>query len=120
MIDQLSEAADSVVSVKVSGKLRHEDFVKLRAWIDAAVARRHKCGLLVVFADFHGWDAQSLWDDIQFHTTGCKGVERIAYVGNKTWEQAAVVVSKPVTKSSVRYFDASALETARAWVVADA
>jgi hypothetical protein len=116
MIQQRAEPAARVVEVEVSGKLRHEDFAKLQTWIGAAVASHRKCGLLVVFADFHGWDVQSLWDDIKFHSTGCGDVARIAYVGDKAWEQTAIAVSRPITGSPVRYFHASALDAARAWV----
>jgi hypothetical protein len=118
MIDQLPEPAAGVVGVRISGKLQHEDFGKMRTWIDAALADRPKCSLLVVFGDFHGWDTRSFWDDIKFHSTGSPGVERIAYVGDKTWEQVAVTLSRVVTRAAVRYFDASALEAARQWVAA--
>lgn len=116
MIEQLPEPAPDILSVKVSGKLRHEDFDKVLGWVDATVASHGKCRLLVVFGDFHGWDVRSFWDDLKFHSTHCDDVERMAYVGNKTWEHAMVNMSKLFTKSAIRYFDATEINAARTWL----
>jgi hypothetical protein len=116
MIELLPEPATNVISVKVSGKLQHEDFNKLLQLTDAAVAREGKARLLIVFGDFHGWDLQSLWDDIRLHTTHSDGIERIAYVVAGAWEKGAVNLAKPFTRSAVRCFDATEMDAARTWL----
>ena len=84
--------------------------------IDAAVAKHGKIRLLAQFQDFHGWDLHALWDDIKFATTHCLAIERIAMVGEKAWEKWMAKVCKPFTMAKIRYFDASELDAAKAWL----
>src|SRR5438045_173675 len=76
-----------VLAFQMSGKLHDEDYKKFVPMIDDAVAREGKVRLLALFKDFHGWDMHALWDDIKFSTTHCTKIERIALVGEKTWEK---------------------------------
>lgn len=115
MIERLNEPV-GVVGVKVSGRLRHEDFAKVREWISDANASGGKCRVLFLFDDFRGWNAHALLDDLKFHTIHCRDIERVAYVGNRWWEGVLVNLSKPVTRSHIRYFDATALQAAKLWV----
>jgi hypothetical protein len=115
MIERLPEPASNILAVKVSGKLQHEDFGQLLAWVEAAVAGQGKSRMLIVFGDFHGWDLHAFWDDIKFHAT-CDAVERIAYVGDQAWEKALVYLARPFTKTTIRYFDTAAIDAARGWL----
>ena len=42
--------------------------------------------------------------------------DRIAMVGDRKWEKWMVQVSKPFTKAEMRYFDASQVDDAWAWL----
>ena len=42
--------------------------------------------------------------------------DRIAFVGERRWQKWVAVICKPFTKAEVKYFDASEIETAWAWV----
>jgi hypothetical protein len=116
MIEQLPLGSDQVLGFKMSGKLHDEDYQKFVPIIDAAAAKHGKVRLLSQFHDFHGWDAHALWDDIKFATTHCNKIDRIALVGDKAWEKWMAKVCKPFTLAKVRYFDASELEAAKAWL----
>jgi hypothetical protein len=116
MIEQLPESSGKVLAFKLSGKLRDEDYKTFVPMVDAAVAKEGKVRLLARFEDFHGWDLPALWDDIKFATTHCNKIERIALVGNKKWEEWMAKVCQPFTMATVRYFDASEADAARAWV----
>jgi hypothetical protein len=116
MIEQLSGLPEHTVGFKLSGKLHEQDYNQFVPLIDQAIARDGKVRLLAQFHDFHGWDLHALWADIKFSTTHCTKVERIALVGDKTWEKWMAAVCKPFTMAKVRYFDASEMEAARAWL----
>jgi len=116
MIEQLPESSEKTLGFKMSGKLHDEDYQKFVPIIDAAVAKHGKVRLLAQFHDFHGWDLHALWDDIKFATTHCTKIDRIALVGEKTWEKWMAKVCKPFTMAKVRYFDASDAEAAWAWL----
>jgi SpoIIAA-like len=116
MIDVLPSPSPNVLAYKMSGKLHDEDYKKFVPMIDDAVAKSGKVRLLAQFHDFHGWDAHALWDDMKFATTHCTKIERIALVGETTWEKWMATVCKPFTMAKVRYFDASEVAAAESWL----
>ncbi len=116
VIEQLPTGSDQVLGFKMSGKLHDEDYKHFVPAVDAAVAKHGKVRMLAQFHDFHGWDARALWDDIKFSTTHCTKIDRIALVGEKSWEKWMAAVCKPFTMAKIRYFDASELDAAKAWL----
>ena len=115
MIEPLPSPSDKVLGFKLSGKLHDADYKTFTPAVDAA-AGTGKVRLLAQFHDFHGWDTHALWDDIKFATTHCTKIERIAIVGEKTWEKWMAKVCAPFTMAKVRYFDAADIEKAWAWL----
>ena len=116
MIEQIPQSSEKVLGFKLSGKLHDGDYKNFVPVIDAAVTKQGKIRLLAQFSDFHGWDLHALWDDIKFSTTHCTKIERIALVGDKTWEKWMAKVCKPFTLAKIRYFDAADLPAAQAWL----
>ncbi len=116
MIETLSRGSDKVLGFKLSGKLHDEDYKTFVPAIDNAVAKHGKIRLLAQMHDFHGWDAHALWDDIKFSTTHCTEVEKIALVGEKSWEKWMASVCKPFTMAKIKYFDAGEIDQAWAWL----
>jgi hypothetical protein len=116
MIEQLPQKSDQILGFKLSGKLHDEDYKKFVPVVDAAAAKHGKIRMLAWFHDFHGWDMHALWDDIKFSTTHCTKIERIALVGEKTWEKWMSTVCKPFTMAKIRYFEATDIEAAKSWL----
>ncbi len=116
MIEQLPESTGKVLGFRMSGKLHDEDYKTFTPLIDAVAAKEGKVRLLAQFHDFQGWDLHALWDDIKFSTTHCTKIERIALVGEKSWEKWMAAVCKPFTMAKIRYFDASQIDAAWAWL----
>ena len=116
MIQTLSRTKDKVLGFKLSGKLHDEDYKQFVPVVETAVKKYGKVRLLAQFEDFHGWDMHALWDDIKFATQQCTHVERIALVGEKTWENWMAKVCKPFTMAQVRYFDRGEIDAAWSWL----
>ena len=116
MIEQLPAPSEKVLAFKMSGKLHDADYNTFVPLIDEVAAKAGKVRLLAQFHDFQGWDLHALWDDIKFATTHCTKIERIALVGEKTWEKWMSMVCKPFTMAKLRYFDAAQIEAAWAWL----
>jgi hypothetical protein len=116
MIEILTGLPAHTVGFKLSGKLHDEDYKRFVPLVDAEIAKGGKTNILAQFHDFHGWDLHALWDDIKFSTTHCTKIDRIALVGNKTWEKWMAKVCKPFTMARIRYFDAAQIDAARAWL----
>jgi len=116
MIEQLSDVPPKTLGFKLSGKLHDEDYKTFVPAVDKAIAEQGKVRMLAVFHDFHGWDAKALWDDIKFSTTHCTKIERIALVGERSWEKGMAAVCKPFTMAKIQYFDAADIAKAKAWL----
>lgn len=116
MIEQLNQSSNNILGFKLSGKLHDEDYKYFVPLVDKGVAEHGKVRLLAWFHDFHGWDLHALWDDIKFATTHCTKIERIAIVGEKKWEEWMAKVCRPFTMATVKYFDASDIESAWKWL----
>lgn len=116
MIEQLPESAGKILGFQLSGKLHDDDYKKFGPVVEAAVAAHGKVRLLAQFHDFHGWDVHALWDDIKFSTKHCLDIERIALVGEKSWEKWMAKVCVPFTMAKIKYFDATDVAGAWAWL----
>jgi hypothetical protein len=116
MIEQLAGLPAHTVGFKLSGKLHDEDYKKFVPLVDAEIAKDGKVNVLAQFHEFHGWDVKALWDDVKFSTTHCTKIKRIAIVGEKPWEKWMAAVCKPFTMAKIRYFNATEIEAAKAWL----
>jgi hypothetical protein len=116
MIEVLQGSHDKVLGFKLTGKLHDEDYKMFVPMVDKAIAEHGKTRLLAHLDNFQGWDLHALWDDIKFATTHCTKIERIAIVGDSTWEKYMSMVCKPFTMAKIQYFDAADIGKAWAWV----
>ena len=116
MIEILKTNSDKIIAFKMSGKLHDEDYKHFVPSVEAAIETHGKIRMLAQFHDFHGWDMQALWDDIKFATKHCTHIERIAMVGEKTWEKWMAKICKPFTLAKIRYFEADQVDQALAWL----
>jgi hypothetical protein len=116
MIEHIPSGSDSILAFKPSGKLQDIDYKHFTPVIESAVRAVGKIRVFAQFHDFHGWDLNALWDDTKFATQHCGDIERIALVGEQTWEKWMAKVCKPFTRSTIRYFDAGKIDDAWAWL----
>lgn len=115
MIEPLASPSDRIIGFRLTGKLHDADYQSFVPAIDAA-AGAGKIRMLAQFHDFHGWDLHALWDDCKFAATHCTKFDRIALVGEKTWEKWMAKVCAPFTMAKVKYFDVSEIDRAWAWL----
>lgn len=116
MIEKLNSPTENTVGFKISGKLHDEDYKAFVPMVDEVIAEQGKTRLLAQFHDFRGWDARALWDDVQFATSHCSKIERIALVGENKWEEWMAKICKPFTMAKIKYFDAGDIDAAWQWL----
>ncbi len=118
MAIELIENADAkLLEVKASGKLSADDYETLEPGVDKLIESSGKIKILFVMHDFQGWDVGAVWEDIKFAAKHCRDIEKVAMVGEKTWEKWMAAICKPFTMSSIKYFDAGQEEAARGWLM---
>jgi hypothetical protein len=115
MIETIQPDFPKTIGFKLSGKLHDEDYKSFVPTVETLIAEG-KQRLFVQFEDFHGWDLHAAWDDFKFATKHYSDFDRIAMVGERRWEKWMAQVCKPFTKAKVRYFGASQVDDAWAWL----
>ncbi|MCH2212554.1 MAG: STAS/SEC14 domain-containing protein [Fuerstiella sp.] len=109
----------STLSVTVSGKLSAADYHTLEPEVDKRISSVGNIRILFVMHDFHGWEAGAVWEDIKFATRHCREIQKIAMVGETSWEKWMAAICKPFTMSSIKYFDAEDEAAAHTWLAED-
>lgn len=116
MIETIPTLSPKTLAFKLSGKLHNEDYRSFVPTMETILAAEGKVRLFVQFEDFHGWDLHAVWDDTKFAFKHYSDFDRIAMVGDRRWEKWMAQVCRPFTKATVRYFDASQVDDAWAWL----
>lgn len=108
---------DKTIAVRASGKLTHEDYQNFLPKLEAKIKGMDKVPLLLEFDDFIGWELGAVNDDFKFGMAHLDSFERIAMVGDKSWEHWMVLMIKPfILSTKVRYFDREHLQSAWNWL----
>lgn len=110
------ENGGRTVVVHVSGKLVQDDYEHFVPEFDRLVAQHGKLRVLFDITDFHGWTAGALWEDTKFALHHFNKIERLAFIGEKKWQEGMATFSKPFTKAEVKYFDHTDAADARTWL----
>jgi hypothetical protein len=111
-----SQAGHKILEVRVSGKLTRSDYKKFLPDVERLIREGGKMRLLLVMHDFHGWNGGALWEDIKFDIRHFSDIDRLAIVGEKTWEKWMAAFCRPFTTARVVYFDHAQMQEARQWL----
>ncbi len=111
-----AEPGTNIIDATVTGKLDRDDYKKFIPEVEHAIKEHGKLRMLCILKDFHGWTAGALWEDMKFDVKHFADFERVAFIGDKKWEQGMAAFCKPFTSAAIRYFDCSEADAARKWV----
>ena len=75
-----------------------------------------RCECFSSWKIFEGWEPGAAWDDFHFDTTHADKVEKVAAVGEKTWQKWIMKLGSFFVRDDVKYFDSSQLAEAERWV----
>ena len=100
----------------VEKAMTQADYEELIPGMERVIARHGSMRLLFVMENFHGWEVGAAWDDFRFGTTHASKVERVAMVGEKTWQKWMAKLCSYFVPSAVKYFDHSQVAEAAQWV----
>ena len=110
------EEEGKVLSIQVSGKLTAADYVYFAPEFERLVQLNGKLRVLFDLTGFQGWEEGALWEGMKFDFKHFADIERIAIIGEKTWEEGMANFHKPFTKATIRYFDRAKTVQARKWL----
>lgn len=108
---------ENTLAVRASGKLTHEDYQEFLPKLEQQIQELDKVCLLIEFDNFSGWDLTAAKDDFIFSMKYLGDFERIALVGDKSWERWMALMAKPFMPSgTIRYFERENLQSAWDWL----
>ncbi len=117
MAVEILNPSGSPIEVKISGKLKREEFSRLQGLFLEAVKRHRKFSLLVVLEEFEGWEERDDWASVPFHLQYDQQVEKIAIVGDAKWEDLfGAFLGKGMRGMPIKHFPPARLDAARAWL----
>jgi hypothetical protein len=118
-IDVTIEDDGKFLFIQITGKLHKSDYQHFVPIVEKAVQKHGKVRMLVQMHKFHGWDLGALWEDVKFDAKHFNQIERLAIVGETTWEKWMATFCKPFTTATIQFFSSDRLAQARAWVTAE-
>ncbi|MBD3634930.1 MAG: STAS/SEC14 domain-containing protein [Methylophaga sp.] len=95
------------LSLKVSGKLTHEDYQSMTPMLEAALTEitSPKVNAFIDAVDLEGWEPRAVWDDFKLALKHGNEFEKIAIYGYKKWQSVAARLSSWFISGEVKFFD---------------
>jgi hypothetical protein len=104
------------LSLKVSGKLTHQDYLKISPIIDSALSavKDPEVKAFIDTTEIEGWELRAAWDDLKLGLHHGNKFTRVAIYGNKKWQEYIAKIANWFISGNVKFFDDSA--TALDWL----
>jgi len=104
------------IKMTIVGKLTHNDYELVTPLLENALKSVNKpyISLLVDARAFDGWSLESAWDDLKLGLKHNSEFEKIAFVGNKSWQEYSIKISNLFALGSMEYFEN--IDDALAWL----
>jgi len=116
MFERLPRSKGNVVGVRATGKLTDADYKEFIPQLEEKISEYGQVRVLVDMEGFEGWDLLAAWDDFAFGMTHWHHFEKMALVGDNTWEKAAARVTDLLMRGEVRFFELDQATDAWEWI----
>ncbi len=105
------------MKLTINGTLTHKDYEFMIPMIENAIKDIEEPEMIALIdaRNFNGIEAQAMWDDLKFGLSHLELFKKIAFIGNKQWEEYAVKISDIFMIGDIKYFNN--FQDAMNWVV---
>lgn len=95
------------LTMKIKGKLTHEDYETILPMIDNALEgiTEPKIKALVDCSEFEGWELQAAWDDFKLGLEHGNEFEKIAIITNKKWLEISSSIVSWFIQGEIKNFE---------------
>tara|TARA_R110002049_G_scaffold200130_1_gene370723 strand:- start:192 stop:548 length:357 start_codon:yes stop_codon:yes gene_type:complete len=118
MIQIINTEKDNLISAKLSGKISKNDVEKIHPLIHKIIEKGKKVDFYFEMEDFEGYTLKGFWEDIKVDSAHISNYGKMAFVGEKKWQEWAAKATDFFTSSEVKYFDLKDKEQAKIWIQA--
>jgi hypothetical protein len=117
MSAELIDTSGPILTARITGKLTQPELAALQDAAGDIIKKLGKARLLVVVESFEGWQRGGDWGDLSFQVEHDAHIEKMAIVGDKKWEDLALIfAAKGLRKFPIEYFAPAEIAKARAWL----
>jgi hypothetical protein len=117
MSAELLGLLEGVLTVRISGKLTQPELAQVQTAAAKIIDSQGKGRFLIIVDDFQGTEKEGDWGDVSFQVRYDPMIEKIAIVGEKKWEDLALMfTAKGVRRVAIEYFQSTEMAKARAWL----
>ena len=95
------------IKMKLVGKLTHEDYQTITPMIENALhsVEYPNISLLVDATLFEGWSLEAAFDDLKIGLKHNADFKKIAFVGNKSWQEYSIKLTNWFMSGQMEYFE---------------
>jgi hypothetical protein len=116
MIEKLSESSGNVVGYKAKGVITSTDYLKLEPEVRDLIEQVGNIRMLIDLTDFQ-WESLAAWlPDLEFGYEFRKKIDKMAIVGDKTWEKWMSHLARPFYARNVKFYHSDDIGKAWAWL----
>lgn len=108
----------AIIALAVRGKITGDDMAALIKKIELIREHGHKARLYLDLSDYTGYELPVVREKLMHMGTLWGGIEKCAYVVDKTWMSTMIGLIDAVTPMHLRAFSTDQDAEARAWVTA--
>ena len=107
---------EHLIAAKISGKLTEKDMEKMHPLIHNIIKKGHKVDFYFEMEDFEGYNLKGFWEDLKIDLAHLDDYGKMAFVGNKKWQEGTAKAADFFTNSEVKFFDISEKVQAKKWI----
>ena len=112
---ELSIEAPKLAVIRTDGEVSEEDYERVVPRLEELIQEHGKVRLLLDVTQFEGATPGALWEDLKFDAQHLNDFEKVAVVGDESWEDAATELASPLTDAKVKTFGPEEEGQARTW-----
>ncbi len=116
MFEKLAESSGNAVGYKATGKLSKSDFEGLEPQVKALVEKEGKIRILFDMTGYKGETAKGWIADYKFGREFHNQIEKMAIVGDTTWEKLLTQLAKLVYARDSKFFHSADIGKAWSWL----
>ena len=116
MLDYREDPHSDLIEITVDGRIGKDEFERIAARLEAAIARHGKVRLLEEIRSFGGVDATTFWADLKFSLRHLGDFSRCAVVTDKRWIEWLAKAMDPLVACEIRHFPPEQIAAARSWL----
>ncbi len=107
---------ENIIYITVENKLTNHDFDKIVPIVNQKIMAHGMIRLYYEMKNYKGWTFQAFWRDLYMDLKYRNKVDKIAMVGEKSWEKWLSDAIKPFSGAEVRFYGFPQKEEALAWI----